>query len=49
MIAAENLSSLASALSGKLVGDDAPVTSISIDTRTLEPGQLFVAIKGPKF
>ncbi|MTI15246.1 UDP-N-acetylmuramoyl-tripeptide--D-alanyl-D-alanine ligase [Sansalvadorimonas verongulae] len=49
MIAAENLSSLTSALSGKLVGDDAPVTSISIDTRTLEPGQLFVAIKGPNF
>ena len=54
MIAANCLSALAAALSekgftAKLVGDDAPVTSISIDTRTIEPGQLFVAIKGPNF
>ncbi|WP_281648608.1 UDP-N-acetylmuramoyl-tripeptide--D-alanyl-D-alanine ligase, partial [Parendozoicomonas sp. Alg238-R29] len=49
MIAAQYLSDLAVGLSGKLVGDDAPVSSISIDTRTLQPGQLFVAIKGPNF
>ncbi len=54
MIAADQLSALAAGLSTaglstRRVGDDAAITSISIDTRTLEPGQLFVAIKGPNF
>ncbi|CAM3553679.1 UDP-N-acetylmuramoyl-tripeptide--D-alanyl-D-alanine ligase [Parendozoicomonas haliclonae] len=49
MIAAKTLSELAGALPGQLLGSDATITSISIDTRTVEPGQLFVAIKGPNF
>lgn len=49
MIAAEQIKGLAAALSARLCGENAPVTSISIDTRTIEPGQLFVAIKGPNF
>ncbi len=57
MIAADSLNTLVAVLSAALpegqqatlTGEDRPVTSISIDTRTLEPGQLFVAIKGPHF
>ena len=49
MIAADQLKGLTAALSARLCGDDAPISSISIDTRTIEQGQLFVAIKGPNF
>ncbi|MCL6268974.1 UDP-N-acetylmuramoyl-tripeptide--D-alanyl-D-alanine ligase [Sansalvadorimonas sp. 2012CJ34-2] len=49
MIASKHLSGLADALSAKLIGDDAETGSVSINTRTLQPGQLFVAIKGPNF
>ncbi len=49
MIAAKLLSDLAKVLSARLIGKDAETGSVSIDTRTLEPGQLFVAIKGPNF
>lgn len=31
---------------GRLHGNDAEVTGVAIDTRKLEPGQMFVAIKG---
>lgn len=34
---------------GELVGNDAPFSSISIDTRTLQPGALFVALAGENF
>src|SRR5262245_30479072 len=34
----------------RLRGDDAlPLTGVSTDTRTLEPGQLFLALRGPNF
>ena len=49
MIAAEFLNILADKLSSKLTGNDLPVTSVSIDTRTIQPGQLFVALQGPNF
>jgi UDP-N-acetylmuramoyl-tripeptide--D-alanyl-D-alanine ligase len=40
------LSELASAVGGRLRGADATVTSVSADTRSLEPGALFVALHG---
>ena len=49
MIASRYLSGLASKLAAKLIGEDAEAGAVSIDTRTLQPGQLFVAIKGPNF
>ena len=47
MIAAETLQELARRLSTSLTGADGPVGTLSIDTRTLQPGQLFLAIEGP--
>ncbi|MCY4472625.1 MAG: UDP-N-acetylmuramoyl-tripeptide--D-alanyl-D-alanine ligase [Kistimonas sp.] len=49
MIAADSLSELAHKLGVPLRGCDAPVGSVSIDSRTLMPGQLFVAVRGPRF
>ncbi|MCK5894098.1 MAG: UDP-N-acetylmuramoyl-tripeptide--D-alanyl-D-alanine ligase [Endozoicomonadaceae bacterium] len=43
------LSELAQSLKAELVGDDAQCLDLSIDTRTLTPGQLFVALTGPNF
>ncbi len=41
--------SLAHHVNGRLVGADVAFTSISIDSRTLAAGALFVALKGPNF
>lgn len=35
--------------SGKLFGDDVEISSVSSDTRTIEKGALFIAIKGERF
>ena len=43
------LSDIAQVVQGKLVGDDADISAVSIDTRTLQAGQLYVAIKGDNF
>ncbi len=43
------LSDCLSALDGNLSGDDVMVTGVSIDTRTLKPGDLYIAIKGHNF
>jgi UDP-N-acetylmuramoyl-tripeptide--D-alanyl-D-alanine ligase len=43
------LSEIAQKVNGKLVGADVEVTSVSIDTRSLQQGDLYVAIKGPQF
>ncbi|MBI4726572.1 UDP-N-acetylmuramoyl-tripeptide--D-alanyl-D-alanine ligase [candidate division TA06 bacterium] len=43
------LSQVAQAVEGNLTGPDRNVLGVSIDSRSLQPGQLFVAIKGPKF
>ena len=43
------LSDCAEAVQGKLVGEDVAITSVSIDTRAIKPGQLYVAIKGHNF
>jgi len=43
------LSEIAGLVQGKLTGEDVEVSSISIDTRAIQPGQLYVAIKGHNF
>jgi UDP-N-acetylmuramoyl-tripeptide--D-alanyl-D-alanine ligase len=43
------LSDCAEAVGGKLIGEDVAITSVSIDTRAIQPGQLYVAIKGHNF
>jgi UDP-N-acetylmuramoyl-tripeptide--D-alanyl-D-alanine ligase len=39
----------AQACGGTLAGADAPYTDVVSDSRSLEPGQLFVALRGPTF
>lgn len=43
------LSEIADCVHGKLIGDDIAISSVSIDTRAIKPGQLYVAIKGHNF
>ena len=43
------LSEIAQAVSGRLAGDDVCVEGVSIDTRQLQAGNLYVAIKGHQF
>ncbi len=43
------LSQLARHLDGEVQGDDVTVRTVSIDTRTLQPGDLYVALRGPTF
>jgi UDP-N-acetylmuramoyl-tripeptide--D-alanyl-D-alanine ligase len=43
------LSQVASHLDGELVGEDITFHTVSTDTRSLTPGALFVALKGPHF
>ncbi len=43
------MSFVAEVTGGKLHGDDVVFESVSTDTRSLQPGQLFVALKGPNF
>jgi UDP-N-acetylmuramoyl-tripeptide--D-alanyl-D-alanine ligase len=43
------LSSAAESMQGTLHGDDRSFAGVSTDTRTLEEGQLFVALSGPNF
>ena len=43
------LSEIAQAVSGRLIGDDLCVQGVSIDTRQLQAGNLYVAIKGHQF
>jgi UDP-N-acetylmuramoyl-tripeptide--D-alanyl-D-alanine ligase len=42
------LAAVAAEIQGTLVGDDAPFTDVSIDTRRLSRGSLFVAIRGER-
>ncbi|HCX87794.1 MAG TPA: UDP-N-acetylmuramoyl-tripeptide--D-alanyl-D-alanine ligase [Gammaproteobacteria bacterium] len=44
-----NLKDVAELLGGKLIGADVQITSVSTDTRTLQPGALFVALDGERF
>ncbi len=43
------LSDCAEAVQGKPIGNDVAFTSVSIDTRAIKPGQLYIAIKGHNF
>jgi UDP-N-acetylmuramoyl-tripeptide--D-alanyl-D-alanine ligase len=43
------LSEIAASVRGKWVGGDVVISSVSIDTRAIKPGQLYVAIKGHNF
>lgn len=43
------LSEIAACVQGKLIGEDTAISAVSIDTRTIKPGQLYVAIKGHNF
>jgi UDP-N-acetylmuramoyl-tripeptide--D-alanyl-D-alanine ligase len=43
------LSEFARACGGELIGTDRPYTGVSTDTRTLAAGELFVALRGPRF
>ncbi len=43
------LSEIAVCVQGKWVGEDVVISSVSIDTRAIKPGQLYVAIKGQHF
>ncbi|MFJ4371907.1 UDP-N-acetylmuramoyl-tripeptide--D-alanyl-D-alanine ligase [Pseudomonas japonica] len=44
-----SLSQLTEALQGRLLGADARFDGVSIDSRKIGPGQLFVALAGPRF
>ena len=39
----------ATVVGGQLVGDDRPYGAVATDSRTLQPGSLFVALRGPTF
>ena len=43
------LAMVAESVNGILVGDDQAFDSVSTDTRTLQPGQLFFALQGERF
>src|ERR1700734_2360340 len=43
------LQDAATAVGGQLVGDDRPYGAVVTDSRTLKPGSLFVALRGPNF
>lgn len=49
MIGSFALSALAELFDGELMGEDLGIQGISIDTRSLKSGDLFFAIKGPRF
>ena len=49
MIGSQSLTALNALVSGTLVGGDAEFFSVSIDTRTLLPGDLYVALAGEHF
>jgi UDP-N-acetylmuramoyl-tripeptide--D-alanyl-D-alanine ligase len=44
-----SLSEFAQTCAGELFGADRAFTGVSTDTRTLRPGELFVALRGPRF
>ncbi|WP_434773418.1 UDP-N-acetylmuramoyl-tripeptide--D-alanyl-D-alanine ligase [Pseudomonas entomophila] len=49
MIHPFTLSTLVAPLHAQLIGDDATFTGVSIDSRSVGQGQLFVALSGPRF
>ncbi|NKQ12217.1 UDP-N-acetylmuramoyl-tripeptide--D-alanyl-D-alanine ligase [Pseudomonas sp. SST3] len=49
MLDAMRLTDLVEPLSAKLINADTTFSSVSTDSRAIEPGQLFVALTGPRF
>lgn len=49
MLKAWKLSGLTNALNARLIAADASFDGVSIDSRAIAPGQLFVALAGPRF
>lgn len=49
MLKALRLSEVAVALDARLIGRDCAFTAVSSDSRAIAPGQLFVALSGPRF
>lgn len=49
MLEAMTLSQVSATLKGRLTGADARFDGVSIDSRSVAPGQLFVALAGPRF
>jgi UDP-N-acetylmuramoyl-tripeptide--D-alanyl-D-alanine ligase len=45
---ARRLSEVASAVGGRIEGEDVPITRVATDSRDASPGSLFVAIRGPR-
>ena len=43
------LEEIAKAVEGRLIGDNAVVTAVSTDTRTISEGALFIPLKGASF
>lgn len=43
------LSDIAKSVQGELFGDDIIIETVSLDTRTLKPGELYIAIEGKNF
>jgi UDP-N-acetylmuramoyl-tripeptide--D-alanyl-D-alanine ligase len=43
------LSEIAGPLQGQLLGADAEFSAVGTDSRALQPGQLFIALSGPRF
>jgi len=43
------LKDAAQAVGGRLIGEDHPYGAVATDSRTLNPGSLFVALRGPNF
>jgi UDP-N-acetylmuramoyl-tripeptide--D-alanyl-D-alanine ligase len=43
------LAAFAQSCGGRLIGPDAPFSGVSTDSRTVNPGDLFVALSGPRF
>jgi UDP-N-acetylmuramoyl-tripeptide--D-alanyl-D-alanine ligase len=49
MSAPRTLAQFAALCGGRLHGEDRPFGGVSIDTRTLAAGELFIALRGPRF
>ncbi len=49
MLEAMRLTELVDPLSARLVGEDAVFDAVSTDSRAIRPGELFVALTGPRF
>ena len=49
MLKALRLSEVAGPLSARLVGEDCAFDAVSTDSRSIVPGQLFIALSGPRF